>query len=363
MRRAVVVPAVLLAVFFTLGRSGEARAAVAVEAGVDLGLFHDRLAVHGDWIHLDAYGDVWTPRHVAHGWRPYISGHWVFTDYDWTWVSDDPWGWATDHYGRWLFDPDYGWVWVPGPVWGPAWVAWRSGDGFVGWAPLPPGIEVAAGDLDVALDPFAFCFVEERFLLEPALAVHILPSARNVTLVRGTRNITRYEVAGDRIVNRGVDASAIERASGHAITRLRLRDVDTVDEARGRVDSRSHELAVYRPGVRAGAPAPGVRSAAAAAARVETEKALRARQEKERRELRSTEAHEHERLQSAHRQESAHPPAGVSGDDLRDRQSAEEQAQAEHERREQRLLDARHERERRALPPPPPSAGRTARHR
>ena len=31
-----------------------------------------------------------------------------------------------------------GWVWVPGYTWAPAWVSWRYGDGYAGWAPLPP---------------------------------------------------------------------------------------------------------------------------------------------------------------------------------------------------------------------------------
>jgi len=187
---------------------------------------------------------------VPHGWRPYSIGRWVITDYDWTWVSDEPWGWATDHYGRWFFEPSYGWVWVPGPIWGPAWVAWRRGGGFVGWAPLPPGIEASVGDVDVELDPFAFSFVEERFLLEPALARHILPRARNVAFVTLTKNITRYAVVDERFVNRGADLAEIELASGHTVTRLRVRDVDTIEEARRGVDPRSQELAVYHPAIR-----------------------------------------------------------------------------------------------------------------
>ena len=172
----------------------------------------------------------------------------MVTVYDWTWVSDEPWGWATDHYGRWLFDRSYGWVWVPGPIWGPAWVVWRAGGGVVGWAPLPPGIEASsAADLDVALDPSAFSFVEERFLLEPALVGHILPRASNVAFIVLTKNVTRYEVTDERFVDRGIDLAEIERASGRAVTRLQVREVDTVDEARGGTETRSHVLAVYRP--------------------------------------------------------------------------------------------------------------------
>jgi hypothetical protein len=33
------------------------------------------------------------------------------------------------------------WVWIPGYDYAPSWVVWRhdDGDGYVGWAPLPPG--------------------------------------------------------------------------------------------------------------------------------------------------------------------------------------------------------------------------------
>ncbi len=65
-------------------------------------------------------------------------GYWALTDYGNTWVSDYPWGWAAFHYGRWHFDKYYGWEWIPGHVWGPAWVSWRHGGGYYGWAsPYP----------------------------------------------------------------------------------------------------------------------------------------------------------------------------------------------------------------------------------
>ena len=64
---------------------------------------------------------------------PYSNGRWSYTDYGYTWVSADPFGWATDHYGRWVWTNR--WVWRPDTTWGPAWVQWRVGDGFVAWAP------------------------------------------------------------------------------------------------------------------------------------------------------------------------------------------------------------------------------------
>jgi len=114
-------------------------------ASIDVGFFYDSLAPYGDWYLDTEFGWVWAPRGVAYGWRPYTEGYWLYTDYGWTWVSSWNWGWAPFHYGRWNFQPRRGWVWLPGRDWAPAWVAWRSGDGWVGWAPLPPGARFRPG--------------------------------------------------------------------------------------------------------------------------------------------------------------------------------------------------------------------------
>lgn len=113
-------------------------------ASVDLGFFYDNLAQYGNWIQRPNHGWVWTPRDVSASWRPYQAGHWVWSDQGWTWLSDEPYGWATYHYGRWYQDPEIGWAWVPGTDWAPAWVSWQEGNDYVGWAPLPPGATVNA---------------------------------------------------------------------------------------------------------------------------------------------------------------------------------------------------------------------------
>src|SRR5207245_161040 len=80
-------------------------------------------------------GDVWQPGQAqSRTWRPYTDGHWVYTDVGWTWVSEEPFGWATYHYGRWTRLRNIGWVWVPGDEWAPAWVSWRKSSDYVGWA-------------------------------------------------------------------------------------------------------------------------------------------------------------------------------------------------------------------------------------
>jgi hypothetical protein len=102
--------------------------------------FQGTLAPYGSWSYDAGYGYVWTPSAavVGVGFTPYgTGGHWVWTEYGWTWVSDWDWGWAPFHYGRWYVGV-HGWCWAPGTHWGPGWVAWRSGGGYVGWAPLAP---------------------------------------------------------------------------------------------------------------------------------------------------------------------------------------------------------------------------------
>ncbi len=110
--------------------------------------FQTALAPYGGWDYDSSYGYVWSPSAsiVGAGFSPYATGgHLALTEYGWTWVSDWNWGWAPFHYGRWITRAGR-WSWVPGSMWGPAWVSWRSGGGYVGWSPLPPrGVRLAGG--------------------------------------------------------------------------------------------------------------------------------------------------------------------------------------------------------------------------
>jgi hypothetical protein len=106
--------------------------------------FDAALAPYGTWIDDPSYGRIWVPAaaQVGDDFTPYATnGDWLDTEYGWTWSSGWAWGWAPFHYGRWVCldrGQGAGWGWVPGTLWGPAWVSWRSGGGYVGWAPLPP---------------------------------------------------------------------------------------------------------------------------------------------------------------------------------------------------------------------------------
>jgi len=85
--------------------------------------FESTLSPYGAWQDVPTYGRVWIPSSgvVGYDFAPYSSGgHWVMSDYGWTWVSDYDWGWAPFHYGRWMVVGGYGWCWMPGTHWGPA---------------------------------------------------------------------------------------------------------------------------------------------------------------------------------------------------------------------------------------------------
>ena len=131
---------ILLAFVFILIPFVRSHVTSVSAAAVDerFGLFYSSLGSYGEWIEVNGGLRVWHPIGVSAEWRPYLLGRWVWTDYGWYWVSSEPFGWATYHYGRWYFDDYYGWVWLPDDVWGPGWVEWRNDDSYIGWAPLPP---------------------------------------------------------------------------------------------------------------------------------------------------------------------------------------------------------------------------------
>ena len=111
------------------------------------------LSAYGNWAPNPDYGEVWYPSGVPAGWAPYTDGHWAWVNpWGWTWIDDEPWGFAPFHYGRWA-DTDAGWCWVPGevvadPIFAPALVVFlgspdhrfffdRDREG-IGWFPLGP---------------------------------------------------------------------------------------------------------------------------------------------------------------------------------------------------------------------------------
>jgi len=119
---------------------------VAAAPSEDVAYFQEALAPYGQWLPHPRYGQVWRPHRVDRSWRPYTDGRWVLTQDGYVFETEEPWGWATYHYGNWLHTPEHGWVWVPGRTWYPHTCTWRANEEHVGWAPVPPA-EASPSDL------------------------------------------------------------------------------------------------------------------------------------------------------------------------------------------------------------------------
>jgi hypothetical protein len=216
----------------------------------DSSYIYDALTPYGTWVSMNAYGYVWVPRHMGYRWRPYMYGRWIWSDYGWTWISDEEWGWIPFHYGRWGWDDDMGWYWVPGSVWGPAWVFWRTNDLYFGWAPLPPG-----SDFDLRFGFHSrrynipdryWIFVEGPDFFERDLSRRVIPFERNGTIVRDTVFNDRIVIRDSHVVNEGIDPSAVRRLTGQPVERHVLRDAGQA----GREQVSGTEVRIFRPAVR-----------------------------------------------------------------------------------------------------------------
>ncbi|MEY2543956.1 MAG: hypothetical protein QOE81_1417 [Verrucomicrobiota bacterium] len=205
---------------------------------VSVDFFYNNLE-GGSWVEVGNYGYCWQPDVAVSdsSWRPYADGYWAYTDEGWTWVSYEDFGWATYHYGRWVRLADYGWVWRPGYEWGPAWVSWRFGGGYAGWAPLPPETEVVyegrplTGHLDVEFDigPGYYNFVDVRYIGEPVLRSRIVNVNQNVTYINQTVNVTNITYKNKTVYNYGPDLAVVNQYSSRPIQKLKLERQANVD--------------------------------------------------------------------------------------------------------------------------------------
>ena len=202
----------------------EVNASVQIHAKAE---FEAPLASHGTWVEVGSYGRCWRPARVAVEWRPYCSGEWIWTDCGWYRQSDEPWAWACYHYGWWVCDPAAGWVWVPEVQWAPAWVSWRAGGGYVGWAPLPPpGLVFARHP-----EPELFVFVGTANFGGPVRPgtwivrdkVIISHTSEIGGVARESHNLGGA-TAQKVMVNRGPAPETIQKASGRSFTKVSIQE-------------------------------------------------------------------------------------------------------------------------------------------
>jgi hypothetical protein len=218
---------------------------------VSFGVFYNSLDPYGEWIPLEGGVYGWRPLHMAVDWRPYIMGQWVWTVDGWYWLSEEPWGWATYHYGRWYYDDYYGWIWIPGYDWAPAWVEWRYGDDYVGWAPLGP---YAIWDFHYGVryrhhwvTPWHWwAFVDCRHVGSPALHRYVYRNADNRRYIGNTREAGNVRYRNGRIESRGPDRSFVERKGRVRIEAAQIVDTGERSERVTRQGGRER-IEVYRP--------------------------------------------------------------------------------------------------------------------
>ncbi len=231
---------VLFIAFLLVPKTSTAQVNVNVNIGIND--FYQELSPYGQWVQNPEYGTVWVPR-VDNQFRPYYTnGYWVNTEYGNTWVSNYRWGWATFHYGRWGYSQYYGWFWVPGSEWGPAWVTWRQGGGYYGWAPIRPGvsINIALGNSYHVPNNY-WSFIPYNNLYAHNLYHH--HHSYNTTIFNNTTIIQNTYANNNRRYVAGPSRRDYKRHTGR---RVRTYEVNSSSRP-GRSQVSKDRVSIYRP--------------------------------------------------------------------------------------------------------------------
>ena len=210
----------------------------------DYTAFYNDLAPHGQWFRDPRYGMVWVPR-VNAGFVPYqTNGYWAMTQYGNTWMSSYSWGWAAFHYGRWTYDQMYGWIWLPGRTWGPAWVSWRQGGGYYGWAPLGPGMSI---HMSFGYNQGFNCwtFVPMGNIYHTGGYNTYMRNVNIYNVYNRTTVINNYNRQGGRNYVLGPSRGDVEGSVRRPVTVYNLSDRST----RGAASVRGNSISMYRPDV------------------------------------------------------------------------------------------------------------------
>ncbi len=194
---------------------------------VNYRIFYNDLSPYGQWIDYPQLGSVWLPD-AGDDFVPYsTNGHWILSNYGWTWVSDYEWGWAPFHYGRWDYSDNYGWMWIPGYEWGPSWVSWRRAEGYYGWAPMGSGISINVSfgrQYNNSNDHWIF--VRDRDFDRPNLRSYIIKDYNRINILQSSRVIRRVSVDNNQNRNyiSGPEQGEAQRATGRSYNPVMVRD-------------------------------------------------------------------------------------------------------------------------------------------
>jgi hypothetical protein len=170
---------------------------------------------YGSWRQAPDYGYVWFPRVMESDWAPYHYGHWDYIEpWGYTWVDDEPWGFAPFHYGRWI---NYAgaWGWVPSPpraesavyartVYAPALVAWVGGvaGAEIAWFALGPR------EVYVPAYPASRAYAERLNVSNTTVNSTVVNNYYNTTSVNQSTMVTNMNYA-----NRAVPGAVVATSS------------------------------------------------------------------------------------------------------------------------------------------------------
>jgi len=220
-------------------------------------LFYDALIDYGDWVLIEPYGFMFRPRVNFATFHPYGDGFWAPSDpWGWVWISAEPFGWATYHYGYWTWDRFQGWVWGPGVDWGPAWVSWEIAGGFAGWAPLGP----SGGGYDTGIPGGAYLYAPIERLGSTDIRSHAVTRAQLGPAAGSARPLDNVVERDGVRYNFGPDFALVERVRGGQLPKVKIEDAVGTTAGDGR---RKEAPAEAQAGVQVGP----TREAATAAAK------------------------------------------------------------------------------------------------
>jgi hypothetical protein len=190
-------------------------------------VFYDALIDYGDWVLIEPYGFVFRPRVAWNQWQPFEDGFWAPTDaYGWVWISAEPFGWATYHYGQWLFDRFQGWVWIPGIEWMPGSVTWLASGDYVGWGPL-----TAHSSFNDAAPAASTHWAPLSQLGSTDLRTRMVPADRLGAAVQNAQPIRNVARMGGVTIELGPSIESVEQLRG-PLVRARIEDLVPVDLGR-----------------------------------------------------------------------------------------------------------------------------------
>jgi hypothetical protein len=222
--------------------------ASAQQPYVSFQVFYDELSPFGEWVNYPNWGYVWIPD-AGSDFVPYSTdGHWILSDYGWTWVSYYSWGWAPFHYGRWDFDHYYGWFWIPGNEWGPAWVSWRRAEGYYGWAPMEPGISLSVSfgrGYDSHNDHWIF--VRDRDIDRSDINNYYINSVDQDIIVRRSSVINNTYTDNRRHTTyvAGPDRADVQKAAGRQVKPVAIQEYSKPGQ-----EISNGNFRIYRPEVK-----------------------------------------------------------------------------------------------------------------